>query len=144
MPNCVGADAEKRMSRRFFNSKFLKMKKLQFAFFIYKNVKLCLYLLLIIMLSSVFSCNCNQEELDRFTNGVKNGLIKKTEISATDNTPPTMVWEITDLSGGLPPTTLSASENSLNIFYGANLKVVLKAEDPESGIRNMSWELSSK
>ena len=31
----MGVDAEKRMSRRFFNSKFLKMKKLQFVFFVY-------------------------------------------------------------------------------------------------------------
>ena len=65
-----------------------------------QNVKLCLCLLLIVMLSSVFSCNCNQEELERFNNGIKNSILKKTEISATDNTPPTLVWEVTDLSSG--------------------------------------------
>lgn len=108
-----------------------------------QNVKLCLCLLLIVMLSSVFSCNCNQEELERFNNGIKNSILKKTEISATDNTPPTLVWEVTDLSSGLPPTTFSAATNPVTIFYGSNLKVVLKAEDPESGVRNMSWDISS-
>jgi hypothetical protein len=100
-------------------------------------------LLIFILVSSALSWGCNRQEAARLQNAFRKFFLKKSEIpSRGDATPPSLYWEVTDLSSNIMQT-VGQPENILNLRYGSKFRVVMIAEDPESGIKAMSQEESS-
>jgi hypothetical protein len=108
-----------------------------------KNLKPCLSLLVVISISNIFFCGCNRQESERLENTFRRFFIKRSEILTTrDNTPPSLFWEVTELSSNVTQT-VRGPENILTLRRGTKLRVVLISEDLESGIKEMSREESS-
>ena len=76
---------------------------------------------------ALFSCT-NQDCFEELT----------LTIPQSDNTPPTLTWEITDLATN-NTTTHSGSAVDISTTPGKNYRVVCKAADPDGGIKMMTF-----